>query len=128
MRQRGNPPTGTRGHQRNRAQRRAELPLPADARPYAHPDGPNPDLGVHALADLEDGLIPQFIRAWYATLVTRRWFSATDTERKLADLLEARDRPDRRSLAGNPPLLTLMASSTHYGRDVESCRSSSRPP
>lgn len=80
------------------------------ARPYAFPGGPDPAQDIYALADLDDDQIEQFIRAWYATLVTRRWLSPGDAERKLADLLDARQRPDLLPLARNPLLLTLMAT------------------
>ena len=80
------------------------------ARPYAWPGGPDPEQGVYALADLNDDQIEQFIRGWYQALVTRRWLSPGDGERKMADLLDARQRPDLAPLARNPLLLTLMAT------------------
>ena len=80
------------------------------ARPYAWPGGPDPEQGVYALADLNDGQIEQFIRGWYQALVTRRWLSPGEGERKMADLLDARQRPDLAPLARNPLLLTLMAT------------------
>ena len=79
------------------------------ARPYAWPAGPEPERGVHALADLDDGQIERFIRAWYAALVKRNWLAPGGAEGKIDDLLGARHRPDLRPLAGNPLLLTLMA-------------------
>lgn len=69
------------------------------ARPYAWPGGPEPARGVYALADLNDEQIEQFIRAWYAALVKRRWRSPGEAERKLDDLLDARHRPDLLPLA-----------------------------
>ena len=80
------------------------------ARPYAFPGGPEPAHGVYALADLGDEQIEQFIRDWYAALVTRRWLSSAEAERKMSDLLDARQRPDLSPLARNPLLLTLMAT------------------
>jgi formylglycine-generating enzyme required for sulfatase activity len=80
------------------------------ARPYAWPGGPDPARGVYALADLNDGQIEQFIRIWYAALVTRAWLPRGEAERKMEDLLAARQRPDLLPLAGNPLLLTLMAT------------------
>ena len=80
------------------------------ARPYAWPGGPDPERGVYALADLNDDQIEQFIRGWYQALVTRRWLSPGEGERKMADLLDARQRPDLAPLARNPLLLTLMAT------------------
>ena len=80
------------------------------ARPYAWPGGPDPARGVYALADLNDEQIEQFIRAWYAALVKRKWRSPGEAERKLDDLLDARYRPDLLPLAQNPLLLTLMAT------------------
>jgi len=87
------------------------------ARPYAWPTGPDPDQGVYALADLNDTQIEQFIHAWYAALVKRGWRSPGESERKKADLLTARQRPDLLHLARNPLLLTLMATlHTNKGR------------
>ena len=81
------------------------------ARPYAWPGGPDPEQGVYALADLNDDQIEQFIRGWYQALVTRRWLSSPgEGERKMTDLLDARQRPDLAPLARNPLLLTLMAT------------------
>lgn len=87
------------------------------ARPYAFPGGPDPAVGVYALADLDDEQVEQFIRAWYATLVTRRWLSASDAERKMTDLLDARKRPDLLPLVRNPLLLTLT-SALHVNRGL----------
>ena len=87
------------------------------ARPYAWPDGPNPANGVYTLSDLNDEQIEQFIRAWYAALVKRKWRSPGEAELKLQDLLAARQRPDLLPLAQNPLLLTLMATlHTNRGR------------
>ena len=80
------------------------------ARPYAWPGGPDPKQGVYALAELNDDQIQQFIRGWYDALVRRRWLSPGEGERKMADLLDARQRPDLAPLARNPLLLTLMAT------------------
>ncbi|MGH8863811.1 MAG: NACHT domain-containing protein [Burkholderiales bacterium] len=87
------------------------------ARPYAWPDGLDPSNGVYALADLNDQQTEQFIRAWYVALVKRKWQSPGEVERKIADLLDARQRSDLRPLARNPLLLTLMATlHTNRGR------------
>jgi formylglycine-generating enzyme required for sulfatase activity len=87
------------------------------ARPYAWPGVADPAQGVYALADLDDEQIERFIRAWYAALVTRGWRSPGDAERKIDDLLAARQRPDLLPLARNPLLLTLMATlHTNRGR------------
>ncbi len=80
------------------------------ARPYAWPGGPDPAKGVYALADLNDEQIEQFIRAWYAALAKRNWRSPGEAQRKMEDLLTARQRPDLLPLAHNPLLLTLMAT------------------
>ncbi len=80
------------------------------ARPYAWPSGADPRGGVYLLADLDDARIEQFIRAWYAALVRRKWRSPGEIERKTADLLKARERRDLVPLARNPLLLTLMAT------------------
>jgi formylglycine-generating enzyme required for sulfatase activity len=80
------------------------------ARPYAWPGGADPAQGVYALADFNDEQIEQFIRAWYAALARRQWLSPGEADRKLTDLLAARQRPDLLPLARNPLLLTLMAS------------------
>jgi formylglycine-generating enzyme required for sulfatase activity len=80
------------------------------ARPYAWPGGPDPGQGVYALADLDDARIEQFVCGWYGALVKRRWLSPGDGERKMTDLLAARQRPDLAPLARNPLLLTLMAT------------------
>ncbi|MGB7991977.1 MAG: NACHT domain-containing protein, partial [Candidatus Methylophosphatis roskildensis] len=81
------------------------------ARPYAWPGGPDPDTGIYALDDLDDDQIEQFIHAWYAALINRGWIAnPAEAQRKADDLLEARHRPDLQPLAGNPLLLTLMAS------------------
>jgi formylglycine-generating enzyme required for sulfatase activity len=80
------------------------------ARPYAWPGKADPTQGVYALADFNDEQIEQFIRAWYAALVRGQWLSPGDADRKLADLLAARQRPDLLPLSRNPLLLTLMAS------------------
>ena len=80
------------------------------ARPYAWPGGPDPAAGVYALADLDDAQIEQFIRAWYAALAKRNWRSPGEAQRKMEDLLTARQRPDLLPLAHNPLLLTLMAT------------------
>jgi predicted NACHT family NTPase len=69
-----------------------------------------PEDGVYALADLTDAQIEQFIRGWYQALVSRRWLSPGEGERKMTDLLAARWRPDLAPLARNPLLLTLMAT------------------
>jgi formylglycine-generating enzyme required for sulfatase activity len=79
-------------------------------RPYAWPSGPDASHGVYMLADLDDAQIEQFIRAWYAALVKRGWRSPGDAERKIEDLLGARERDDLRPLAQNPLLLTLMVA------------------
>jgi hypothetical protein len=87
------------------------------ARPYAFPGGQHPGQGVYLLADLNDGQIEQFIRAWYAALVTREWLSPGEAERKKEDLLQVRHRADLLPLAQNPLLLTLMATlHTNRGR------------
>jgi len=88
------------------------------ARPYAWPSGPDPARGVYALADLNDAQIEQFIRAWYAALVKRRWISSPgEATRKIDDLLDARQRSDLLPIAQNPLLLTLMATlHTNRGR------------
>ncbi len=79
------------------------------ARPYAMPEGPDPDRGVYALADLDDAKVERFIRAWYGALAERHWRTPGEAERKCEDLLQARHRADLRPLAANPLLLTLMA-------------------
>jgi formylglycine-generating enzyme required for sulfatase activity len=87
------------------------------ARPYAWPDGPEPEQGVYALADLNEDQIEQFIRAWYAALVTRKWLNTGEATRKRDDLLDARHRRDLLPLCQNPLLLTLMAMlHTNRGR------------
>ncbi len=87
------------------------------ARPYAWPGGADPDRGVYMLADLNDDQIAQFIHAWYAALVKRKWCSPGEVKRKIDDLLNARNRPDLLPLAQNPLLLTLMATlHTNRGR------------
>ncbi|MEJ2328171.1 MAG: hypothetical protein P8Y25_15800, partial [Chromatiaceae bacterium] len=80
------------------------------ARPYAWPGGEVPEEGVYALADLSDAQIEQFIHGWYGALVSRRWLTPGEGERKMTDLLAARQRPDLAPLARNPLLLTLMAT------------------
>lgn len=80
------------------------------ARPYAWPGGPDPKQGVYELAELNDDRIERFIRGWYDALVGRCWLSPGEGERKMADLLDARQRPDLVPLARNPLLLTLMAT------------------
>ena len=79
------------------------------ARPYAWPAGPDPDRGVYALVDLDQGQIEQFIRAWYDALVKRKWLNPGEAVRKRDDLLTARNRPDLMPLARNPLLLTLLS-------------------
>ncbi len=87
------------------------------ARPYAWPDGPDLDRGVYLLADLGDDQIEQFIRAWYAALVRRKWRQPGAVGSKVDDLLAARHRRDLLPLASNPLLLTLMATlHTNRGR------------
>jgi formylglycine-generating enzyme required for sulfatase activity len=87
------------------------------ARPYAWPRGAEPDRDVYMLADLSDDQIEQFIRAWYAALVKRKWRLPGEVGRKVDDLLAARHRPDLVPLAQNPLLLTLMATlHTNRGR------------
>jgi len=87
------------------------------ARPYAWPRGADPVDGVYALADLNADQVEHFIRRWYEMLAKRQWCSATDAERKCADLLRARERADLRQLTGNPLLLTLMTTlHTHRSR------------
>ena len=88
------------------------------ARPYAWPSGPDPAQGVYALADLTNVQIERFIRAWYAALVERKWRSPGEAERKVADLLAARHRPDLLPLTRNPLLLTLAATLAHQPRAV----------
>ena len=87
------------------------------ARPYAWPAGPDPERGVYALAELNDDQIEQFIRAWYAALVRRKWRQPGEIGSKIDDLLQARQRRDLLPLARNPLLLTLMATlHTNRGR------------
>jgi formylglycine-generating enzyme required for sulfatase activity len=87
------------------------------ARPYAWPRGADPVEGVYALSDLNADQVEHFIRRWYEMLEKRSWCSASDAERKCADLLQARERADLRELTGNPLLLTLMATlHTHRSR------------
>jgi predicted NACHT family NTPase len=87
------------------------------ARPYAFPDGAAPDRGIYMLADFNDAQIEQFIRTWYAALVTRGWSSPGDAGRKMADLLNVRQRHDLLPMAQNPLLLTLMTTlHTNRGR------------
>jgi formylglycine-generating enzyme required for sulfatase activity len=87
------------------------------ARPYAWPGGPDPEQGVYALAELNDDQIEQFIRAWYAALVRRKWRQPGEIGSKIDDLLQARQRRDLLPLARNPLLLTLMATlHTNRGR------------
>ncbi len=87
------------------------------ARPYAWPGGPDPERGVYALAELNDDQIEQFIRAWYAALVRRKWRQPGEIGSKIDDLLQARQRRDLLPLARNPLLLTLMATlHTNRGR------------
>ncbi|MGZ8219952.1 NACHT domain-containing protein [Methylomagnum sp.] len=87
------------------------------ARPYAWPDGPDADQGVYSLADFDDGQIERFITGWYDAVVRRGWLDEYKAAPKRADLLSARHRPDLLGLAGNPLLLTLMATlHTNRGR------------
>ncbi len=87
------------------------------ARPYAWPRGPDPAAGVYVLADLDDAQIEQFIRAWYAALVRRKWLPPAKADDKRDDLLAARHRHDLLPLAQNPLLLTLMTTlHTNVGR------------
>ena len=79
------------------------------ARPYAWPRGTAPDQGVYMLADFSPEQSEQFIRSWYSVVEQRGWKKTADIERKISDLLSARDRDDLRHLASNPLLLTLMA-------------------
>ena len=79
------------------------------ARPYARPKGTAPDQGVYMLADFSPAQSEQFIRSWYSVVEQRGWKKTADIERKISDLLSARDRDDLRHLASNPLLLTLMA-------------------
>jgi formylglycine-generating enzyme required for sulfatase activity len=80
------------------------------ARPYAWPGGPDPAQGVYALADLNDEQIKQFIHGWYRALVTRKWLTPGEAERKRDDLLDACRRADLEPLTRNPLLLTLTAT------------------
>ena len=80
------------------------------ARPYARPEGADPQQGIYMLGDLDDEQIGQFIHAWYAALVKHGWASPGVADNKRDDLLSARQSPDLRVLAGNPLLLTLMAT------------------
>lgn len=80
------------------------------ARPYAWPDGPDPDRGVYALADLDDEKVEAFIHRRYEALQERGWRSPGETGRKREDLLQAWRRQDLEPLARNPRPLTLMAT------------------
>lgn len=80
------------------------------ARPYAFPSGTDASNGVYALAQFNDKQIEAFIRAWYSALVRRNWRLPAGLERKIDDLLRARQQPDLAPLARNPLLLTLMAT------------------
>jgi formylglycine-generating enzyme required for sulfatase activity len=80
------------------------------ARPYARPEGADPQQGIYMLDDLDDGQIGQFIHDWYAALVKHGWRAPGDAKQKRDDLLAAHTRSDLRVLAGNPLLLTLMAT------------------
>jgi hypothetical protein len=64
------------------------------------PAGPDPERGVYALADLNDDQIEQFIAAGTRPWSRRRWLSPGEGERKMADLLDARQRPDWRPWPG----------------------------
>lgn len=87
------------------------------SRPYAWPTGADPFNGVYELADMDNEQIATFIHRWYDALVQRQWQTPGDAERRAADLLSARQRPDLRQLAVNPLLLTLMATlHTNRGR------------
>ncbi len=80
------------------------------ARPYARPEGADPQQGVYMLADLDNDQIGQFIHAWYASLAKHQWASPGEAATKRDDLLNARQRTDLLALACNPLLLTLMAT------------------
>ena len=80
------------------------------ARPYAFPKGPDPRNGIYMLAELNDEQIQQFIGGWYDALVKRGWRTQPVADAKRDDLLAAVPRDDLRPLAGNPLLLTLMAT------------------
>ena len=95
------------------------------ARPYAWPSGPDPAQGVYALADLNDAQIEQFIRAWYAALVERKWRSPGEAERKVGDLLAARHRPDLLPLAQKPVAAHADGDLAHQPRPA--ARRSGRP-
>ena len=87
------------------------------ARPYAWPGGPDPARGVYVLADLNDQQIEWFINGWYGAVVTQKWLSPAEGQRKIADLIRARERSDLKPLTQNPLLLTLMAAlNTNRGR------------
>jgi len=80
------------------------------ARPYAWTTGADPSLGVYQLADLEESQIKQFIAQWYEASAKQHWFSPGEAAAKRDDLLASWQRPGLRELAGNPLLLTLMAT------------------
>ena len=80
------------------------------ARPYAWPAGPDPILGVYQLADLVESQINQFITAWYAASAKQHWFSTGDADAKRDELLASWQGSGLGELAGNPLLLTLMAT------------------
>ena len=92
------------------------------ARPYAFPGGPEPAHGVYALADLGDEQIEQFIRDWYAALVTRRWLSAAEAERKMSDLLDS-------AAASRSPATGAQPASAHAdGHAACQSRAAARRP
>lgn len=79
------------------------------ARPYAWPDGPEPEKGVYALADFDDEQITQFVETWYQTLAKRGWRPLSEAQPKARELLAVRQRNDLQPLMRNPLLLTLVA-------------------
>ena len=64
------------------------------------------------LADFGPEQSRWFIRSRYSVVEQRGGKKTADIERKISDLLSARDRGDLRHL-GNPLLLTLMAVPAH---------------
>lgn len=79
------------------------------ARPYAVPEGPNPQRAVYALAPFNPGQMQAFVRCWYASLALKGIVTADRAEARAEALLPQLERADIQELAERPLLLTLMA-------------------
>jgi hypothetical protein len=86
------------------------------ARPHAFPKGADPSNGVFKLAEFDDEQIELFITQFFSALTLRGWRTEAAANTKRDALLLAYQNDTLRPMAGNPLLLTLMATMHSNGQ------------